>query len=599
MEKLTAMEKQAIQKRIEEEFENINKLLEQKEIYLCSQYVMRKIESSLIIVRKNLEEILKDIPQYVYEYVGKKEINKVLNCKVDYSSNIFIVGLSVSTKPYDENYFETKQEKMLLKGYSYDNLLFLFEKYPLMFIDCIFDYNIFETIYQLKQIQKLSFLNCIFKNNLYLNFQECLDIFQMDNCVFERQCKIKGTFKDNVYFNNSHFKDNVYFNNSHFKDNVYFHECEFEKTACFYGVTFDKAPNFSQAIFKGNLNAVNTNLNFTFDDLQEKIKQEYEDFNKGKNKQDEKPLDEFANDFRDSFRTFKSALIKDNNLLDASNFHKYELYCKEIELKEYWNKINKTNSKKDAIKNQNVFKNFIDSYLLNFYRKLCDHHTDFLRVFNNFLLLISLHILYSSFILYINDKKIVDDAKIYLSDIFNYNNIFLYVSGILFFICVCSIYFCKNKEKTHMINEEIKVKKIEWGKIIIKEIYTSFLVLSTCCLGTFVFGMIGDFLAKFFDLKIFKDILYISFVCLSFIGLFLFFIHSFVLRYIFVSCSYFIVAFVLFLKPKEFYFIYDIFKDSSENLTIMNSLNVIYFVLIILVIFSLQKTARKNSIVPS
>ncbi|MBF7046626.1 hypothetical protein IY804_00785 [Campylobacter volucris] len=143
------------------------------------------------------------------------------------------------------------------------------------------------------------------------------------------------------------------------------------------------------------------------------------------------------------------------------------------------------------------------------------------------------------------------------------------------------------------------MKKIEWGKIIIKEIYTSFLVLSTCCLGTFVFGMIGDFLAKFFDLKIFKDILYISFVCLSFIGLFLFFIHSFVLRYIFVSCSYFIVAFVLFLKPKEFYFIYDIFKDSSENLTIMNSLNVIYFVLIILVIFSLQKTARKNSIVPS
>ncbi|MEE6620391.1 hypothetical protein VWN47_10825, partial [Campylobacter jejuni] len=42
---------------------------------------------------------------------------------------------------------------------------------------------------------------------------------------------------------------------------------------------------------------------------------------------EEKPLDKFANDFRDSFRTFKNALIKDNNLLDASNFHKYELYC--------------------------------------------------------------------------------------------------------------------------------------------------------------------------------------------------------------------------------------------------------------------------------
>lgn len=45
-----------------------------------------------------------------------------------------------------------------------------------------------------------------------------------------------------------------------------------------------------------------------------------------------KPIDKFANDFRDSFRTFKNALVKDNNLLDASNFHKCELYCKEIEL---------------------------------------------------------------------------------------------------------------------------------------------------------------------------------------------------------------------------------------------------------------------------
>ena len=43
-------------------------------------------------------------------------------------------------------------------------------------------------------------------------------------------------------------------------------------------------------------------------------------------------LDNFANDFRDSFRGFKSALIKDNNLLDASEFHRCELYCKEIEL---------------------------------------------------------------------------------------------------------------------------------------------------------------------------------------------------------------------------------------------------------------------------
>ncbi|EFV4166696.1 hypothetical protein HRC34_001770, partial [Campylobacter jejuni] len=186
--------------------------------------------------------------------------------------------------------------------------------------------------------------------------------------------------KDNttkLNFSNTHFEDNAYFNNSEFYSYADFHECEFEKIACFYGVRFDKAPNFSQAIFKGNLNAVNANLNFIFDDLQERIKQEYEDFNK--NIENKKSLDKFANDFRDSFRTFKNALIKDNNLLDASNFHKYELYCKEIELKQNWDKKGENvKNTTDLEKNVSRIRDFMDFLLLGFYRKLCDHHTDFL-----------------------------------------------------------------------------------------------------------------------------------------------------------------------------------------------------------------------------
>ncbi|WP_416377040.1 pentapeptide repeat-containing protein [Campylobacter jejuni] len=187
--------------------------------------------------------------------------------------------------------------------------------------------------------------------------------------------------KDNttkLNFSNTHFEDNAYFNNSEFYSYADFHECEFEKIACFYGVKFDKTPNFSQAIFKGNLNAVNANLNFIFDDLQERIKQEYEDFNK--NIENKKSLDKFANDFRDSFRTFKNALIKDNNLLDASNFHKYELYCKEIELK---NKKGKT------------FKDVVDRWQLLFYRKLCDHHTDILQSLNSLILVIGIFVISS------------------------------------------------------------------------------------------------------------------------------------------------------------------------------------------------------------
>lgn len=215
-------------------------------------------------------------------------------------------------------------------------------------------------------------------DKIYLNFQECLDIFQMDNCVFEDRVTIKGKFNDNVYFNNSIFKD--YAN---------FHTCEFEKTANFYGVRFEKTPNFSQAIFKGNLNVVNTNLNFTFDDLQERIKQEYASYETQRtakeagvipNLYQKKSLDKFANDFRDSFRTFKNALIKDNNLLDASNFHKYELYCKEIELK---NKKYKT------------LKDKMDKWQLIFYRKLCDHHTDILQSLNSLILVIGIFVISS------------------------------------------------------------------------------------------------------------------------------------------------------------------------------------------------------------
>ncbi|EJR8503204.1 hypothetical protein N1C69_001749, partial [Campylobacter jejuni] len=44
-----------------------------------------------------------------------------------------------------------------------------------------------------------------------------------------------------------------------------------------------------QAIFNGNLNAINANLNFTFDNLEEKIKQEYEEFNKNKKKKIKNP----------------------------------------------------------------------------------------------------------------------------------------------------------------------------------------------------------------------------------------------------------------------------------------------------------------------
>ncbi|MCI7710582.1 MAG: pentapeptide repeat-containing protein [Helicobacter sp.] len=183
------------------------------------------------------------------------------------------------------------------------------------------------------------------ENKYYNNARET----NFKNCIFKKR----------VDFSNSKICNNIYFNNSIFQDSVDFHECEFEKTACFYGVKFDKAPNFSQTQFKGSLNVVNTNLDFGFESLKKKIKRERKKYNERKSVK--KPLAHFANDFRDSFRIFKNALIKDNNLLDASKFHKCELYCKEIEL--------------DSKKTKTI-KDKVEKWQLWFYRKLCDHHTD-------------------------------------------------------------------------------------------------------------------------------------------------------------------------------------------------------------------------------
>ncbi|ECQ6986031.1 hypothetical protein FZU42_08035 [Campylobacter jejuni] len=252
---------------------------------------------------------------------------------------------------------------------------------------CNFKYNIFYNEIDFLDIyaKELILEQNIFNKFLYIQNSTINNINLWKN-KFKNRCyfvdsKFGYKDKDNttkLNFSNTHFEDNAYFNNSEFYSYADFHECEFEKIACFYGVRFDKAPNFSQAIFKGNLNAVNANLNFIFDDLQERIKQEYEDFNK--NIENKKSLDKFANDFRDSFRTFKNALIKDNNLLDASNFHKYELYCKEIELK---NKKGKT------------FKDVVDRWQLIFYRKLCDHHTDILQSLNSLILVIGIFVISS------------------------------------------------------------------------------------------------------------------------------------------------------------------------------------------------------------
>ncbi|EAK0368146.1 pentapeptide repeat-containing protein [Campylobacter jejuni] len=282
------------------------------------------------------------------------------------------LGISKEYVNFDENkkiYIikdNNNLKKIHIKNFNYK----LYERYNLSFTKCIFECEIKDTRGLSSDIENgIFFLKCEFENKI-LFF----------NLYFKNISFILCNFKNNTTFQACTFKAFCNFESSVFENFASFDKSMFLDKVSFYNTHFHKVPNFSQAVFNGNLNAVNANLNFDFENLENKINEQYKEINKNKKKEDQKSLDKFANDFRDSFRIFKSALIKDNNLLDASNFHKYELYCKEIELK---NKKGKT------------FKDVVDRWQLIFYRKLCDHHTDILQSLNSLILAIGIFVISS------------------------------------------------------------------------------------------------------------------------------------------------------------------------------------------------------------
>lgn len=599
MEELTKEQRQIIEEEIKKEIKKSDTFLKPESINKIIQDIIGDIKGNFKYP-KNLEEILSSIPQKVYVSLGKEEIKQILNldfcCFVD---NVFYIDFAPKIEPYEHNQNKTAIEEQKIIQCSYDNLLYLFKTYPLMFNHFIFDYKIDKKT-PIEQIKKLSFLNCNFKKEVYLNFQECLDIFQMDNCVFEDRVTIKGKFNDNVYFNNSIFKN--------YAD---FHECEFEKTANFYGVRFDKTPNFFQAIFKGNLNAVNTNLNFTFDDLQERIKQEYAFYETQRtakeagvipNLYQEKFLDKFANDFRDSFRTFKNALIKDNNALDASNFHKYELYCKEIELKESWNKLKKVDIDEDIDQNNKNYSKLMDFLLLGFYRKLCDHHTDFLKVFNNLILLIALYALFVFGFTWLHDDKLEDTRAILtLFGFFDKFRLYFDIISTIFVVFGCGFFVCKldSYEKKNNVSKKQNINFIyiigDFLNLIKSLLFASFIP----CVFYGLFSLFGFFLnlGKDFGYSLLINTLFVSlYICLVYTK------SLFFGRYVVLIFSYIVFIIMLIKQPNVIHPLIGKIANESDkffNYPSLIVLNILYTILLALVLFSLQKTARKNSILPS
>ncbi len=261
---------------------------------------------------------------------------------------------------------------------------------------------------------KADFSNAIFKEKAYFR-----------NAIFTKTAKL----------NNILFKNNAYFKNTLFKDFVDFGETNFENNANFYSANFEKPVNFSSIIFNGALNFVNAKTDFTYDELKK--------FIEDKSANDIEKCISTTNDFRDGFRLMKHALNNKGNALDASLFHRLELYCKELELEftlENAKAKNSENSKEvksvDEVeakpKSKSRIELFLDLITLKLYRNTSDHHTNLFKIINFTILSIAVYGLsfwvLDDFLL----KAMIDSPKILVLLL-----LFIFLIGLL----TCLLYF--------------------------------------------------------------------------------------------------------------------------------------------------------------
>ncbi|EAJ4066255.1 pentapeptide repeat-containing protein [Campylobacter jejuni] len=462
-------------------------------------------------------------------------------------------------------------------------------------------------------------------------------------------------------FSNAHFEDNAYFNNSEFYNYADFHECEFDDIACFYGVKFYKAPNFSACYFKESkaANLINVDIDkLDFKSVEKYIEDNYEDEsykNEIKEIQDEKEIFKIQNEhklrcaknLKDSFRVIKDVLITQNNTLEAQEWHKLELYAKEEEI------AIKAKSAIDVIDCKNVsakflkeelydFTEWINFVLLFIYRNTSSHHTSFLKILNFTVVMIAL---YASFVWWLqinNNVQFVYEFIFitafrviviiaFLSYITYEGTFKLRIFRILLFLGMgCSIFLLflfQVPEPIIIYCYILLVSFLSW--IFFSEKFSSFFVLTLAYIAFFIVlivkpQFINPFTGVFSSDKLYEsqfekslnDLNASAIVNLVSILQNDFNLH---LKDQNISFTELNSAKALIVANKE-----NLLKlnDVNSNIAkevlgekytellkiinqdkiienIIKSTSILYGIILLLCIFSLQKTARKNSIVPS
>ncbi|MDE6044615.1 MAG: pentapeptide repeat-containing protein [Helicobacter sp.] len=457
--------------------------------------------------------------------------------------------------------------------------------------------------------KRFKFRNCIFKEPIILKQITFGEILYFINSTFEGDVDFsRSLFKKRVFFSESTFNNKASFAEVIFEQNAYFDEArflgeadfglsEFNKNAHFYGTYFDEFPNFIQAIFNEDVNFTNTELDFGFDEVKNKIEKSYNNrkakYNMEQNENKEKPKKyKIANEFRDSFRNIKSLLIEHHNMLDASNYHRVELYCKELEL---------GYRREEKAKNSGI-RDVVDRIQLMLYRITSDHHTDLMLILNNVIFLIALFGIMNLGLCFYAKNITVDCvvSKIYSVEILEACiTALLFVAISLCFMLDCYKSFIKN---ILYIKNSIFSNK--------------FYIQTFIALLLFAIIVYAAFLAYPNSLWIFISFIFLNSVIIISFVLFVYFnfLESLFNKKAIFILSYFIVALMLILKPSSILpvlgklidnkngaclFTCENFRLIYNSAPALETLNLLYMLLLFLLLFSLQKTARKNTIIPN
>lgn len=430
-------------------------------------------------------------------------------------------------------------------------------KYTTFSGECSFAGNTFDELDLSHCVFKknVSFLGCKFKNKS-TDFSHSVFEGNADfsGCEFGTEVDVEKT----IDLSSITFNGNAKFDESKFNHFVAFHTTSFEKTASFYKCKFYTIPNFSPADFKGILNINNVvwgekNKGFDFKNVKELVEKAY-------NSND--TMENVIN-LRSSFSGMKHKLIEQDNLLDAQNFHKAELYCKEIELKK---------------EKSRSTKKWVEWALLLLYRKISDHHTDLNKI---------LHIMLMVIVSY--------GVMIVMSEYVFYCTGHVFASFLL--ACLCF------GLSIAILYSLYQVKKCCINWITRAIIYTGIVAILICWPNILnpVLGMSNS--SEYKNTRVMKVIDKLTAAELNQVNT-----ELMAWRHIQANIAKSTREQILenkniikknkYLTPALTDIVTAIKQDEVIYAT-RNSMSVIYLFLLILCVFSLQKTARKNTIVPS